>query len=135
MPPRDLSFSEITSRSFRTTWVSDLDNVLSFMVRFRPAVDVTGDYISMMVPGNTMTTILPNLIPLTTYEVNVIAQYEKGDSFPLIGEETTLEGKKNPDLIELHTTPLHTARSQGVYLCWFSFESGWFWHGTLGKTH
>ncbi|XP_063040582.1 collagen alpha-1(XII) chain isoform X2 [Engraulis encrasicolus] len=91
VPPRDLSFSEITSRSFRTTWVSDLDNVLSFMVRFRPAVDVTGDYISMMVPGNTMTTILPNLIPLTTYEVNVIAQYEKGDSFPLIGEETTLE--------------------------------------------
>ncbi|KAL2099144.1 hypothetical protein ACEWY4_005624 [Coilia grayii] len=91
VPPRDLRFSEITSRSFRTSWASDLDDVYSFLVRFRPAIDVTGDYVSMVVPGDTMTAILPNLIPLTTYEVNVIAQYDRGDSFPLTGEETTLE--------------------------------------------
>uniref|UniRef100_A0A672RH76 Collagen type XII alpha 1 chain n=1 Tax=Sinocyclocheilus grahami TaxID=75366 RepID=A0A672RH76_SINGR len=92
VPPKSLSFSEVTSRSFRTSWISDREDVLSFLVRFRPAADVTGDYISLVVPPDTTTTILPNLTPLTTYEVNVIAQYDKGDSFPLTGEETTLEG-------------------------------------------
>uniref|UniRef100_W5KMB3 Collagen type XII alpha 1 chain n=1 Tax=Astyanax mexicanus TaxID=7994 RepID=W5KMB3_ASTMX len=93
LPPKSLSFSEITSRSFRATWVSDSQDVLSFLVRFRPAADVTGDYVSMAVPADTTTAILPHLTPLTTYEVNVFAQYDKGDSFPLTGEETTLEGK------------------------------------------
>ncbi|KAG9268607.1 collagen alpha-1(XII) chain-like isoform X2 [Astyanax mexicanus] len=91
LPPKSLSFSEITSRSFRATWVSDSQDVLSFLVRFRPAADVTGDYVSMAVPADTTTAILPHLTPLTTYEVNVFAQYDKGDSFPLTGEETTLE--------------------------------------------
>ncbi len=92
VPPKSLSFSEVTSRSFRTSWVSDGEDILSFLVRFRPAADIAGDYISLVVPHETTTTILPNLTPLTTYEVNVIAQYDKGDSFPLTGEETTLEG-------------------------------------------
>ncbi|XP_059376861.1 collagen alpha-1(XII) chain-like isoform X4 [Carassius carassius] len=91
VPPKSLSFSEVTSRSFRTSWISDGEDILSFLVRFRPAADLTGDYISLVVPHDTSSTILPNLTPLTTYEVNVIAQYDKGDSFPLIGEETTLE--------------------------------------------
>ncbi|XP_048083246.1 collagen alpha-1(XII) chain isoform X1 [Alosa alosa] len=92
VPPRDLAFSEITSRSFRATWISDVTrDVMSFLVRFRPAADTTGDYISLVVPGDTTTAILPHLIPLTRYEVIVIAQYDKGDSFPLTGEETTLE--------------------------------------------
>uniref|UniRef100_A0A673FNT5 Collagen alpha-1(XII) chain n=1 Tax=Sinocyclocheilus rhinocerous TaxID=307959 RepID=A0A673FNT5_9TELE len=91
VPPKSLSFSEVTSRSFRSSWTSDGEDVLSFLVRFRPAADITGDYISLVVPPDTTTTILPNLTPLTTYEVNVIAQYDKGDSFPLTGEETTLE--------------------------------------------
>uniref|UniRef100_A0A9J7XQZ0 Collagen, type XII, alpha 1a n=1 Tax=Cyprinus carpio carpio TaxID=630221 RepID=A0A9J7XQZ0_CYPCA len=91
VPPKSLSFSEVTSRSFRTSWISDGEDILSFLVRFRPAADITGDYISLVVPHDTSSTILPNLTPLTTYEVNVIAQYDKGDSFPLTGEETTLE--------------------------------------------
>uniref|UniRef100_A0A671NEP6 Collagen alpha-1(XII) chain n=1 Tax=Sinocyclocheilus anshuiensis TaxID=1608454 RepID=A0A671NEP6_9TELE len=91
VPPKSLSFSEVSSRSFRTSWTSDGEDVLSFLVRFRPAADITGDYISLVVPPDTTTTILPNLTSLTTYEVNVIAQYDKGDSFPLTGEETTLE--------------------------------------------
>lgn len=49
----------------------------------------------MAVPGDTTTAVLPHLFPLTAYEVNVFAQYEKGDSFPLTGEETTLEGKNS----------------------------------------
>ncbi|KAF3844687.1 hypothetical protein F7725_007850, partial [Dissostichus mawsoni] len=91
LPPRDLAFSEITSRSFRTTWVGPSTVVMSYLVRFRKAEDMTGDYISMAVPGDTTTAVLPHLFPLTAYEVNVFSQYEKGDSFPLTGEETTLE--------------------------------------------
>lgn len=88
-------FSEITSRSFRTTWTAPAVSVLSYLVRFRKAEDVTGDYISLAVPGDTTTAILPHLYPVTAYEVNVFAQYDKGDSFPLTGEETTLEGKRD----------------------------------------
>lgn len=93
LPPTNLDFSEITSRSFRTTWTAPTARVMSYLVRFRKAEDVTGDYISLAVPGDTTTAVLPHLTPVTTYEVNVFAQYEKGDSFPLTGEETTLEGK------------------------------------------
>jgi len=92
LPPKSLSFSEVTSRSFRTSWISEGEDILSFMVRFKPAADITGHYISLVVSHDTTSTVLPNLTPLTTYEVNVIAQYDKGDSFPLTGEETTLEG-------------------------------------------
>ncbi|XP_074547779.1 collagen alpha-1(XII) chain [Halichoeres trimaculatus] len=91
LPPTNLVFSEITSRSFRTTWTPPAANALSYLVRFRKAEDVTGDYITLAVPGDTTTAVLPGLYPLTTYEVNVFSQYDKGDSFPLTGEETTLE--------------------------------------------
>lgn len=67
-------------------------DVMSYLVRFRPAIDITGDYISLYAPGDITSSILPNLTPLTTYEVDVIAQYDAGDSFPLTGQETTLEG-------------------------------------------
>ncbi|XP_067312279.1 collagen alpha-1(XII) chain isoform X8 [Pseudorasbora parva] len=91
LPPKSLSFSEVTSRSFRTSWTADAEDVISFLVRFKPVADITGHYISLVVPHDSFTTVLPYLTPLTTYEVNVIAQYDKGDSFPLTGEETTLE--------------------------------------------
>uniref|UniRef100_A0A8C5FTA2 Collagen type XII alpha 1 chain n=1 Tax=Gadus morhua TaxID=8049 RepID=A0A8C5FTA2_GADMO len=91
LPPQDLVFSEVTSRSFRTSWTAATTSALSYLVRFRKAEDNTGDYISLAVPADTTTAVLPHLFPLTTYEVNVFAQYEKGDSFPLTGEETTLE--------------------------------------------
>lgn len=110
MSPRDLTFSEVTSRSFRSTWVTDVADVMAYLVRFRPAADVTGDYISLVVPGDTTTTILPHLIPLTTYEVNVIAQYDKGDSFPLTGEETTLEGESH------HPIRYKSLRAENVYV-------------------
>uniref|UniRef100_A0A3B3U2H9 Collagen type XII alpha 1 chain n=1 Tax=Poecilia latipinna TaxID=48699 RepID=A0A3B3U2H9_9TELE len=88
---KKLRFSEITSRSFRATWTAPAAAVLSYLVRFRKAEDITGDYVSLIVPGDTTTSILPHLFPVTTYEVNVFSQYDKGDSFPLTGEETTLE--------------------------------------------
>uniref|UniRef100_A0A9J7YJA2 Collagen alpha-1(XII) chain n=1 Tax=Cyprinus carpio carpio TaxID=630221 RepID=A0A9J7YJA2_CYPCA len=120
VPPKSLSFSEVTSRSFRTSWISDGEDILSFLVRFRPAADITGDYISLVVPHDTSSTILPNLTPLTTYEVNVIAQYDKGDSFPLTGEETTLEGKRILNYVfhlvgNKMTEPINTSRNLTIF--------------------
>ncbi|XP_011614348.2 collagen alpha-1(XII) chain isoform X2 [Takifugu rubripes] len=91
LPPNDLKFSEITSRSFRTSWTPPATKVMSYLVRYRKAEDITGDYISIALPGDATSVVLQHLFPLTAYEVNVFAQYDKGDSFPLSGEETTLE--------------------------------------------
>nr|XP_029137515.1 collagen alpha-1(XII) chain-like [Labrus bergylta] len=91
LPPRALSFSEVGPRSFRTSWEMDASSVESFLVQFRPAAETNGHYVSMSVPGDTLTALLPNLTPITRYEVNVYAQYDKGDSSPVTGYETTLE--------------------------------------------
>lgn len=50
----------------------------------------------MSVPGNELATVLPNLVPVTRYEVHVHAQYDKGRSLPITGFETTLEGMLGP---------------------------------------
>ncbi|XP_051816945.1 collagen alpha-1(XII) chain isoform X4 [Acanthochromis polyacanthus] len=89
--PKSLSFSEITPRSFRASWAIDANNVESFVVQFRPAGDADASYMSMSVPGDSLSTILPYLTPLTRYEVSVYAHYEKGESLPLTDYETTLE--------------------------------------------
>lgn len=49
----------------------------------------------MSLPGDTLSALLLHLTPLTRYEVNVYAQYsgEQGDSLPVTGYETTLEGR------------------------------------------
>uniref|UniRef100_A0A8B9L130 Collagen alpha-1(XII) chain n=1 Tax=Astyanax mexicanus TaxID=7994 RepID=A0A8B9L130_ASTMX len=84
-------FSEITSRSFRATWATDAVNVESYLVQYKPAEDPSAAYISVSVPGDTTTTTLLHLTPVTKYEVNVSAHYDKGESFPISGFETTLE--------------------------------------------
>lgn len=68
-------------------------NVESYLIQYKPAAESDAGYISMSVPGDTVTTALFHLTPLTKYEVNVYAQYDKGESFPLTGFETTLEGQ------------------------------------------
>uniref|UniRef100_A0A7N8YF87 Collagen, type XII, alpha 1b n=1 Tax=Mastacembelus armatus TaxID=205130 RepID=A0A7N8YF87_9TELE len=88
--PKDLSFSEIGPRSFRASWDIDSTNVESYLLQFKPADDVDGHYVSMSVPGDTLTALLPQLTPLTRYEVNIYAQYDKGESLPLTGYETTI---------------------------------------------
>ncbi|KTF88499.1 hypothetical protein cypCar_00032280 [Cyprinus carpio] len=89
--PRSLTFSEVTSRSFRASWVTDAVDVQSYLVQYRPDVDTEAGYISVSVPGDTPMTVLHHLTPVTKYEVKVYAQYEKGESFPLSDFETTLE--------------------------------------------
>ncbi|KAF5892201.1 collagen alpha-1(XII) chain-like isoform X3, partial [Clarias magur] len=89
--PNSLSFSEISSRSFRATWSCDATDVESYLVQYKKADDPDADYVSISVPGDTTTAMLVHLNPLTKYNVNVIAQYEKGDSLPITDFETTLE--------------------------------------------
>uniref|UniRef100_UPI003AAE1D4A collagen alpha-1(XII) chain-like n=1 Tax=Centroberyx gerrardi TaxID=166262 RepID=UPI003AAE1D4A len=91
LPPKSLSFSEVGSRSFRASWETDAPNVQSYLVQFKPEDDTDGHFVSMSVPGDSLSTLLPHLTPVTRYEVNVHAQYDKGDSFPLTGYQTTLE--------------------------------------------
>ncbi|KAF7655536.1 hypothetical protein LDENG_00054530 [Lucifuga dentata] len=91
IPPKSLSFSEVGPRSFRATWDIDSTNVESYLVQFKPADDADGHLVSISVPGDSHATLLPHLNPLTRYEVNISSQYDKGDSFPLTGYETTLE--------------------------------------------
>ncbi|XP_069033568.1 collagen alpha-1(XII) chain isoform X2 [Embiotoca jacksoni] len=89
--PRDLSFSEVGPHGFRTSWETDATNTEAFLIQFKPGDDADGHYVSMSVPGDTLTALLPHLTSLTRYEVNVYAQYDKGDSMPVTGYETTLE--------------------------------------------
>ncbi|TNN39136.1 Collagen alpha-1(XII) chain [Liparis tanakae] len=89
--PRDLTFSEVDTRSFRATWEIDAPDVESYLVKFKPANEEDDHYVSMSVHGATLDTVLPHLAPLTRYEVNVHAQYDKGDSLPVTGYETTAE--------------------------------------------
>ncbi|XP_039638765.1 collagen alpha-1(XII) chain isoform X1 [Perca fluviatilis] len=90
--PRALSFSEVGPRSFRASWEIDpTAKVESYLVQFKPADDEGGHYVSMSLPGDTLTTLLPYLTPNTRYEVKVFAQYENWDSLPETGFETTLE--------------------------------------------
>lgn len=91
--PRDLSFSEIGSRSFRASWETSANNVESYLVQFKPVEGEDSHYVSMSVPGDVLTTLLPHLTPLTRYEVSVSAHYEKGTSLPVTGYETTTEGE------------------------------------------
>uniref|UniRef100_A0A8C2FL01 Collagen, type XII, alpha 1b n=1 Tax=Cyprinus carpio TaxID=7962 RepID=A0A8C2FL01_CYPCA len=102
--PRSLTFSEVTSRSFRASWVTDAVDVQSYLVQYRPDVDTEAGYISVSVPGDTPTTVLHHLTPVTKYEVKVYAQYEKGESFPLSDFETTLEGSVNNLRVSEETT-------------------------------
>lgn len=90
--PRSLTFSEVTSRSFRASWITDARDVQSYLVEYRPEADTDASYISVSVPGDITTAVLLHLTPVTKYEVKVYAQYEKGESFPLVDYETTLEG-------------------------------------------
>ncbi|XP_030576758.1 collagen alpha-1(XII) chain isoform X3 [Archocentrus centrarchus] len=89
--PKDLTFSEIGSRSFRASWKTDAIDVESYLVQFRPADDPDGHYVSMSVPGDSLTAFLPYLNPFTRYEVNIYAHYKKGESLPVTGYQTTLE--------------------------------------------
>ncbi|XP_053566419.1 collagen alpha-1(XII) chain isoform X2 [Bombina bombina] len=93
-PAQDLTFSEVTSNSFRVNWSPAAEDVLSYLVKYKVAVG--GEEFIVSIPAPTTTTVLSNLLPETTYAVSVLAEYAKGESPSLDGEETTLEVKGAP---------------------------------------
>lgn len=72
--------------------MNSASDVESYLVQFRPTEGEDGHYVSMSVPGDVLSTLLPHLHPLTRYEVSVSAQYAKGTSLPVTGYSTTTEG-------------------------------------------
>ncbi|XP_075058737.1 collagen alpha-1(XII) chain isoform X1 [Mixophyes fleayi] len=93
-PAQNLSFSEVTSSSFRVNWSPAAEDALSYLVKYKVAAD--GEEFIVSVPAPTTTTVLSNLLPETIYNVTVLAEYEEGESPPLNGQEKTLEVKGAP---------------------------------------
>lgn len=92
MPPKDLSFSEVTSYSFNTSWSPAGENVFSYHITYKEATE-DGE-ITVVEPASSTSVVLSNLKPETLYLVNVTAEYEDGFSIPLAGQETTAEGRR-----------------------------------------
>lgn len=93
LQPKALTFSDVSSRSFRTSWeIEPSADLESFLVQFRPADNPDGHWVVLSVPANERSALLPHLQPLTRYMVEVQAQYPKGSSLPASGQETTSEG-------------------------------------------
>lgn len=93
LQPGALAFSDVSSRSFRTSWEMEPSADLeSFLVQFRPADNPDAHWVVLSVPGGERSALLPHMQPLTRYLVEVQAQYPKGSSLPTSGQETTTEG-------------------------------------------
>ncbi|XP_067844647.1 collagen alpha-1(XII) chain [Heptranchias perlo] len=96
---KDLKTSEVTSSSFRVSWTGASPDVQSYLLSYKVAVG--GDFTSIRVPADQTTRVLTDLLPETTYLVNVVAEYADGSSLPLEGEDTTLEEFGTPGNLEV----------------------------------
>ncbi|EAW48748.1 collagen, type XII, alpha 1, isoform CRA_a [Homo sapiens] len=94
VPPKDLSFSEVTSYGFKTNWSPAGENVFSYHITYKEAAG--DDEVTVVEPASSTSVVLSSLKPETLYLVNVTAEYEDGFSIPLAGEETTEEVKGAP---------------------------------------
>lgn len=90
VPPKNLSFSEVTSDSFKVNWDPAGENVLSYHITYKEATE--DDSVTVVEPASSTSVVLSNLKPETLYMVNMTAEYEDGFSVPTAGEETTQEG-------------------------------------------
>eukprot|EP00062_Callorhinchus_milii_P020383 gi/632975970/ref/XP_007904530.1/ PREDICTED: collagen alpha-1(XII) chain isoform X1 [Callorhinchus milii] len=87
--PSNLQTSDVTSSSFRVSWTPVGPDVRSYLLKYRMALG--GQLYSIQVPGEEASRVLTDLLPETEYLIQVIAQYENGNSRPLEGKDTTLE--------------------------------------------
>nr|XP_012997177.1 collagen alpha-1(XII) chain isoform X1 [Cavia porcellus] len=94
VPPKNLSFSEVTSDSFKVNWDPAGENVLSYHITYKEATE--DDSVTVVEPASSTSVVLSNLKPETLYMVNMTAEYEDGFSVPTAGEETTQEVKGAP---------------------------------------
>uniref|UniRef100_A0A674MXT1 Collagen alpha-1(XII) chain n=1 Tax=Takifugu rubripes TaxID=31033 RepID=A0A674MXT1_TAKRU len=86
--PRNLRVSDEWYTRFRVSWDPAPSKVNGYKLLYKPK-DSTEDYTEVFV-GDVTSHQLHNLKPGTTYDLEVLAQYDKGSSKPLDGEGTTL---------------------------------------------
>uniref|UniRef100_A0A8C4NME6 Collagen type XII alpha 1 chain n=1 Tax=Eptatretus burgeri TaxID=7764 RepID=A0A8C4NME6_EPTBU len=97
----DLLTSEVTTNSFRATWVPGRKDVLAYWLRWAPVGGVTTQARKSTLSGNHTTTVITGLRPGTRYTIKVFAMYEDGESIPLEGEETTLGVQGSPQDLQV----------------------------------
>ncbi|XP_055495106.1 collagen alpha-1(XII) chain-like isoform X1 [Leucoraja erinacea] len=98
-PASDLRTSEVTSRSFRVSWAAASPDVLSYLLSYN--VEAGGYPVSIRIPADQTTRVLTDLLPETTYLVDVVAEYAEGPSSPVDGKDTTLEEIGSPSNLEV----------------------------------
>ncbi|KAM7376532.1 hypothetical protein PAMP_006259 [Pampus punctatissimus] len=85
--PRNLRVSDEWYTRFRVSWDAAPSRVTGYKLTYRP--EGSNNDLEVFV-GDVTSYQLHNLIPGTTYDLNVMAQYNTGFSEPLIGQGTTL---------------------------------------------
>nr|XP_014348789.1 PREDICTED: collagen alpha-1(XII) chain [Latimeria chalumnae] len=87
LEPTNLRVSDEWYTRFRVSWDPAPSPVLGYKVVYQPT---DADETMEVFVGDVTTTTLLNLVPGTTYDVKVYAQYDSGSSGALTGEGTTL---------------------------------------------
>ncbi|XP_039202568.1 collagen alpha-1(XII) chain isoform X3 [Crotalus tigris] len=87
--PRNLRVTDETTDSFKVGWSPAPGDVLRYRLAYRPVTG--GETREVTIPANERATTLYNLMPDTTYEVSLTAEYLSGVGNPLDGHGKTEE--------------------------------------------
>lgn len=88
---RNLVVSDETVDSFRVSWKAAPGTVLRYRLLYEPVGG--GDKLEAETDGSQVTTVLYELLPVTTYRVTVYAEYASGMGPSMDTEGTTKEGQ------------------------------------------
>ncbi|XP_068610238.1 collagen alpha-1(XII) chain [Brachionichthys hirsutus] len=86
-PPTNLITSDVTDSSFAASWAAAPGNVKTYKVRWKSLFSKEAG--EKEVPGGVTRTVLEGLSPETLHQVSVVAAYQRQNSQPLTGRETT----------------------------------------------
>ncbi|XP_013922004.1 PREDICTED: collagen alpha-1(XII) chain-like, partial [Thamnophis sirtalis] len=87
--PRNLKVTDETTDSFKVGWSPAPGNVLRYRLAYKPVTG--GETKQVTIPANERASTLHNLMPDTTYEVSLTAEYLSGVGSPLDGYGKTEE--------------------------------------------
>ncbi|KAJ8288713.1 hypothetical protein COCON_G00013720 [Conger conger] len=106
-PPRNIQVYNPTTNSLNVRWEPASGDVQQYRVMYAPLTG-TRPSESVLVPGNTNTAFLDQLIPDTPYSVNVVALYPDGEGQPVSDDGKTLprSGPRNMVVFDPTTSTL-----------------------------